>query len=84
MDVWLGKIALVVVLIYLASSFLAALRMYFVHGHYVHIELAGKKWRSFGSWAPRQYKRLTVLRSIAFVMVLLWIVGVCVVVYQGK
>lgn len=84
MDVLLGKIALAVVVIYIASSFLSALRMYFVHGHYVHVELAGKKWRSFGSWAPRQYRRLSLLRAIAGAFIVLWIIGVAVGVYLGR
>lgn len=84
MDVWLGKIAVAVLVIYIAASFLSALRMYFVHSHYVHVEMAGKKWRNFGSWAPRQYKRLNILRAIAFILILLWIVGVGINLYSGR
>jgi hypothetical protein len=57
---------------YLLVSFVSALRMYFVHRIYVHIEFNQKKWRSFGHWAPRRLRLLTQLRRWAAVGLLSW------------
>lgn len=77
MDALVGQVALALVGLYVLVSVMSALRMYFVHSHYVHLEFAGKRWRHFGEWAPRQYRRLSALRLLALLTVALW-VGVLV------
>ena len=69
----IGKLAALVVMTYLVTSVGSALRMYFVHSRYVHVEFAGKKWRSFGEWAPRQYRRLIGLRWAALAGLVVWV-----------
>jgi len=73
MDALVGQVALALLGLYVLVSVMSALRMYFVHSHYVHLEFAGKRWRHFGEWAPRQYRRLSLLRLIAIATVMLWI-----------
>ncbi|KKB64715.1 hypothetical protein WM40_04850 [Robbsia andropogonis] len=68
----IGRLAALVVMTYVVVSVCSALRMYFVHSRYVHVEFAGKKWRSFGEWAPRQYRRLIGLRWAAVAGLVVW------------
>lgn len=74
MNEWVGQMALALVGLYVLVSIVSALRMYFVHHHYVHLEFAGKRWRKFGEWAPRQYRRLSLLRLVALLTLVAWLV----------
>lgn len=75
MDIFFGTLALGLSVVYLVLSLASALRMYFVHGRYVHIEFARKKWRSAGEWAPQRYRWLNGLRGASVLFVLLWIIA---------
>jgi hypothetical protein len=58
-------IAASIAISYAILSILSALRMYFVHRKYVHIEFDQKKWHHFGEWAPRRLGTLIVMRHCA-------------------
>lgn len=82
MDILLGKFALFALGLYALFSVMCALRMYFVHNIYVHVEYSQKKWHSFGQWAPRQYRRLKILRSLALLLIALWFAAVIYSAYR--
>jgi type VI protein secretion system component VasK len=82
MDMWIGRLTLLILAVYVVVSFFSALRMYFVHNYYVHVEFAGKKWRSFGTWAPKQYRRLKFLRTAAILMIFVWLSWIFVAIYK--
>lgn len=73
MDTIVGPVALALLLIYVATSVFSALRMYFVHSRYVHLEFSGKKWRTLGEWAPKQYRRLSLMRSATLFFIAIWL-----------
>jgi type VI protein secretion system component VasK len=82
MDILIGKFALITLCVYMAFSVMCALRMYFVHNIYVHVEYSQKKWHSFGQWAPRQYRRLRILRAVALLLIVVWLAAVIYSAYK--
>lgn len=60
---------------YIFVSFASAIRMKWVHGHYVHIEFSRGRWAKQGRWAPRRLKLLTCLQILSGLAVLSWIAG---------
>lgn len=72
----LAKLAAAVVAFYLLLSFLSAIRMYFIHGAYAHIEFNPRKWGAYGKWAPRRIRLLRTTRNVAYIVLVVWLIAV--------
>lgn len=79
----LTVVACMFVGIYLIVSFMSAIRMGLVHGHYVHIEFSRRRWARWGRWAPQRLRLLTRLQLLAGLAVLSWIAGEVVSILAG-
>lgn len=72
----IAKLSVVVIAAYVLLSFISALRMYFIHSRYVHIEFSPKTWEGYGKWAPRRLRLLIRMRWLAITALLLCIATV--------
>ena len=73
-------LALACIVVYVVLSILSALRMWFVHGKYVHIEFNSQHWKTFGKWAPQRLRTLVLWRRMAAAGVLLAIADVAAMI----
>lgn len=67
-----GKLTVGAISVYVFMSLFSALRMYFMHNQYAHIEFNPKKWSTFGTWAPKRLSLLKKLRWLALASLLIY------------
>ena len=78
MSIWTGKIMLAAIVVYVLASLASAVRMYFIHGRYVHVEFDKKKWAAFGDWAPRRIATLVFIQKIALILIIIWVISIAI------